>query len=144
MKTCLLVGPASISLNCCRGSCVSSEIPTFLVAGHETSSSLLSWILFRLSVHPEIATALREECRAAPLPIDAHGNAPLTTDELNAMDRLPILDAVVRETLRLHSPVTQTVRQATKDDILPLAKPFVDRQGQVHDHVRLAHIYSIE
>jgi cytochrome P450 len=102
----------------------------------------MSWIFFRLALHPEVATALREECRSNPLPKDAHGNAPLTSDELNAMDRLPILDAVIRETLRLHSPVAQTVRCAVKDDILPLSKPFVDRQGEVQDHIRSAYTYT--
>jgi cytochrome P450 len=114
------------------------EIPTFLVAGHETTSTLLSWIIFRLSQQPEVATALREECHTNPLPKYAQGNSPLTTDELSAMDHLPLLDAIVREALRLHAPVTQTVRRAMKDDILPLAKPFIDGQGEVHNTVRSA------
>ena len=47
-------------------------------------------------------------------------------DELNS---LPYLDAVVRETLRLHSPVPFTIRVAMQDDCLPLSEPFVDRKG---------------
>jgi hypothetical protein len=45
------------------------------------------------------------------------------------MDHLPLLDAVIRETLRLHAPVFATSRAATRDDVLPLAMPFVDRAG---------------
>ena len=54
-------------------------------------------------------------------------------DELNA---LPYLDAVVRETLRLHSPITFLVREAKKDDVIPLSEPFTDRYGRVHKEIR--------
>ena len=42
-------------------------------------------------------------------------------DELNA---LPYLDAVVRETLRIHSPVPISVRMATRDDTIPVSKAW--------------------
>lgn len=48
-------------------------------------------------------------------------------DELNA---LPYLDAVVRETLRLYTPIPSIPRVAVKDDIIPLDKPVVDRNGR--------------
>jgi cytochrome P450 len=53
-------------------------------------------------------------------------------DELNA---LPYLDAVVRETLRIHPPVPGTIRVAMKDIIIPLGKPFVDKKGMVRDGI---------
>jgi len=55
-------------------------------------------------------------------------------DQLNA---LPYLDMVVRETLRVHPPVPSSMREAVKDDILPLSKPFTDRKGVVHDVIRV-------
>lgn len=116
------------------------EIPTFLVAGHETTSSLLTWILFRLSIHPEIQAALRAECRANPLPsTQPHGNDPLSAEALNELDHLPLLDAVVRETLRLHSPAG-SIRGAVKEDVIPLEKPFVDRSGAVRDSITYVHL----
>ena len=49
-------------------------------------------------------------------------------EELNA---LPYLDLVVRETLRLHAPVTITGRIAMADDILPLSTLLVDKYGNM-------------
>jgi cytochrome P450 len=46
------------------------------------------------------------------------------------------LDAVVRETLRLHAPVPSAVRVAMKDDILPVDTPFTDKYGAVHGGVK--------
>jgi len=55
-----------------------------------------------------------------------------TMDELNA---LPYLDAVVRETLRIHPPVISTMRVATQDDVLPLNEPVKDRNGNLLDSI---------
>ena len=54
-------------------------------------------------------------------------------DELMA---LPYLDAVVRETLRVHSPVPTAERIAMKDDVLPLEKPYTDTNGEIRDFIR--------
>ena len=56
-----------------------------------------------------------------------------TMDELSS---LPYLDMVVRETLRVHAPVPETIRVATKDDVVPLERPFTDKGGQVHSSVK--------
>ncbi|TFK48631.1 cytochrome P450 [Heliocybe sulcata] len=37
------------------------------------------------------------------------------------VQRLPYLNRVVRESLRLHAPITQTMRVAAKDDLIPLS-----------------------
>jgi hypothetical protein len=66
-------------------------------------------------------------------------------DELNGMT---YLDYVTRESLRLHSPAPNTVRAPTKDTVIPLSEPFIDRHGvkrhelrQVIAHFRTA-LYS--
>jgi cytochrome P450 len=56
-----------------------------------------------------------------------------TMEELSG---LRYLDAVVRETMRVHAPVPATVRVAMKDDILPLGTPFVDKKGISRDCIR--------
>ncbi|KAI0633788.1 cytochrome P450 [Trametes polyzona] len=101
---------------------------TFLLAGHETTSTATTWALYALTKKPEIQRKLREQL------LSVETDTP-TMEELSA---LHYLDNVVRETLRLHAPVTQMIREAKKDDVIPLSEPFVGRDGQVHNEIRIA------
>ncbi|KAJ7115351.1 cytochrome P450 [Mycena epipterygia] len=102
---------------------VIAQIPTFFVAGHETTSLSSAWALHALSLNTVAQTKLREEL------LTISTDNP-TMDELNS---LPYLDMVIRETMRVHSPVVFTQRMAMKDDVLPLAKPYIDKAGKSHD-----------
>jgi cytochrome P450 len=114
---------------------VLAQIPTFLAAGHETTSTFLGWTLFELAAHPELQAKLRAECLANPIPAMAEGNHPLTSEQLMTLDKLPLLDAVVREGFRLHAPSPGTVRQAVADDAIPLGKPYVARDGSIQESI---------
>ncbi|KAF7353977.1 hypothetical protein MVEN_01084200 [Mycena venus] len=102
---------------------VLAQVPTFLVAGHETTSTALTWALFALTQNVAAQTRLREEL------LSVSTDNP-TMDELN---ELKYLDCVVRETLRVHAPVVNTSRVAMRDDIVPLNTPYTDIHGVVHD-----------
>ncbi|KAJ7473626.1 cytochrome P450 [Mycena galericulata] len=104
---------------------VIAQIPTFFVAGHETTSTATAWALHALSVNPVVQTQLREELLAIP-------NDNPTMDELNS---LSYLESVVRETMRVHTPVGFTIRMAMEDDVLPLSKPYIDRRGKVYETI---------
>ncbi|KAK0437709.1 cytochrome P450 [Desarmillaria tabescens] len=56
------------------------------------------------------------------------GNTDPTWEQLNSS--LPYLDAVVHETLQLHPPVSEAIRVAMEDDVLPLATPVVTKSGE--------------
>ncbi|KAL0065065.1 hypothetical protein AAF712_007901 [Marasmius tenuissimus] len=106
---------------------VLAQVPTFLAAGHETTRQvpLLSMLLtFKLT---EVQQQLRAELSSVPT------DSP-SMDQLNA---LPFLDTVIREVLRILSPIQSTVRIAMKDDVIPLSQPFVDRYGKQHDHLEV-------
>ncbi len=64
-------------------------------AGHETSANALTWTLLLLSQHPDVAADLHHE-----LHHHLHGDAP-TIDQLQ---QLPLLDHVVKESLRIIPP----------------------------------------
>ncbi|KAJ3480225.1 hypothetical protein NLI96_g8501 [Meripilus lineatus] len=106
---------------------VIAQIPTFFIAGHETTAGAVTWCLFALSQDKIRQQKLREEL------LSVSTDTP-TMDELMS---LPYLDNVLRETLRRHPPVTNSVRQATKDDFIPLSKPYTDIYGQVHDSIQV-------
>jgi len=105
---------------------VVAQVPTFLIAGHDTTSASTTWALYALSTHQSVQDKLRQELLSVP-------TEQPTMEDLNA---LPYLDAVVRETLRFHSPAPETGRMAVKDDVLPLDKPVTDVNGVVHGEIR--------
>ncbi|KAJ7785145.1 cytochrome P450 [Mycena maculata] len=106
---------------------VLAQVPTFLVAGHETTSTALTWALFALTQNMAAQTRLREEL------LSVSTENP-TMEELN---ELKYLDCVVRETLRVYAPVTSTSRVALRDDVVPLGTPVTDNRGIVHETLRI-------
>lgn len=54
-------------------------------------------------------------------------------DELNA---LPYLDMVMRETLRMHPAVTNSMKSAYQDDVIPVKEPYRDRFGNIRNEIR--------
>ncbi|EKG22462.1 Flavodoxin [Macrophomina phaseolina MS6] len=68
------------------------ELITFLVAGHETTSGLLSFAFYYLLANPSALAAARTEIDTVI------GTAAITVEHLA---QLPYLNAVLRETLRL-------------------------------------------
>ena len=79
---------------------------TLLMAGQHSSSSIGSWIMLRLGSRPDIAEELFQE------QVVSLGNdrdlAPLQYRDL---DRLPLHQSVIKETLRLHSSIHSLMRK---------------------------------
>lgn len=115
---------------------VKGQMSTMVVAGHETSSTLLSWILYELAKDPEhsVQQKLREEVTAARKAAVERGDEELSADELLA---LPFLDAVVREGLRFNPPVAKMERTSLVDVVLPLSTPITLRDGKVINELPL-------
>ena len=89
-------------------------------------SVTMSWALFALSQNKHAQSKLREE-------ISNISTDNPTMDDLNG---LSYMDAVVRETLRLYPPLPSVLREARKDDCIPLSKPFTDKKGIVRNEIR--------
>ena len=91
-----------------------NQLMTFLIAGHETTASALSWAICMLCKYPDVQSSLREEVRSVlPDP-----RSPASSISSNDIDSLPYLNAVCNEVLRLYSPVPVTVRVAADDTTL--------------------------
>lgn len=61
---------------------------------------------------------------------------PTETPTMDQLSELRYLDAVVREVLRIHPPVPNTVRVAMKDDTISLDTPFVDKNGVTQHSIK--------
>ncbi|KAH7096526.1 cytochrome P450 [Auriculariales sp. MPI-PUGE-AT-0066] len=107
---------------------VVSQIPTLLIAGHETTANTMSWAMYSLAIQPSVQKKLREEL------LEIGGDAPT----LDALNTLPYLDAVVRETLRLYGVVTFVMRQALADDVIPLSQPVTLKNGDVVTQIEIS------
>jgi cytochrome P450 len=78
-------------------------------AGHETSTNALAWTLFLLSQHPQIARDLEDE-----LDGQLRGGPPT----VETLSKLPFLDAVVKESMRVLPPVPMHPRIVAEDSEL--------------------------
>jgi len=87
--------------------------------------------LWELAKSPESQTKLRAELDANVL---AKGNADFTAVEL---ENMPYLNAVIKETLRIHSSVTDIIRQASEDNVLPLSTPIVGASGTTYRELHI-------
>ncbi|TVU46866.1 hypothetical protein EJB05_06438 [Eragrostis curvula] len=90
---------------------VISEFKTFFGAGLETTATLLVWIMFLLSIHPQWQEKVREEV----LREFGDGGEVVNTDNLS---KLKLLHMVLLETLRLYPPVVYIQRTADADVML--------------------------
>ncbi|MGN9758872.1 cytochrome P450 [Streptomyces sp. SD31] len=85
---------------------ICSEILTLAVAGTETTASVLSWTLYELARHPEIEARILAELD------EVVGERPVAFDDVT---RLPYLNRVITETLRLHHPGWLVTRRTTEE-----------------------------
>jgi cytochrome P450 len=85
---------------------VCDQIRSLVAAGYDTTSSSAAWLVHGLGANPAALAALRGQVR------DTIGDRPPTIDDLRAM---PLVDGVVRETLRLWPPGYVGARRAIDD-----------------------------
>lgn len=88
---------------------VRDELVAFLVAGHETTASALTWALWLLAGDAEVQGEVTQELD------EVLGERALTYADL---DRLPWTRAVFDEAMRLYPPVWLVSRHAKEDDVL--------------------------
>jgi cytochrome P450 len=86
---------------------VLSESMQLLVAGHETSSNGLSWLLYLLSTRPDCLERVRQEFYSVL------GDAPLSHADVL---KLEFTTQVIQEGLRLYPPFWMIDRMAVADD----------------------------
>ncbi|OJT12108.1 Docosahexaenoic acid omega-hydroxylase CYP4F3 [Trametes pubescens] len=101
------------------------QMSTLTFAAMDTTSNALSLTLWRLAQNTGAQNKLRQEILEAQ---EARGGGDIGYDDLVA---LPYLDAVCRETLRVHVPAPFRFREARQDIVLPLSEPVRGKDGRM-------------
>ncbi|MFT3865903.1 MAG: cytochrome P450 [Solirubrobacterales bacterium] len=86
---------------------IRDQVMTLMFAGHDTSTSTVTFALYELAHHPDVLARLGEEQDRVL------AGAPPTIDQLER--ELPYLDMVVDEILRLYPPAWIGPRRAVRD-----------------------------
>src|SRR6266571_726125 len=114
---------------------IHDHILTFLAAGHETTAIALVWTFYLLSQYPQVRAKLQDEIRN----ILAEGEP--TLDELA---KIPYLDWVLNESMRLYPPAWLQMRFVAKETELdgvrlPVGTLIILSQWVIH---RLPEIWA--
>jgi cytochrome P450 len=106
---------------------VRDEVLTLVVAGHEITSMVLTWLVHAVISRPDVHARIDEELASVPNGLD----------ESDAL-RLTYLDSVVRESMRLHSVVPLgSARLVTRDTTI--GEHEVPRGAMVNVALHLLH-----
>lgn len=86
-----------------RGLDAYSLLTDNLFAGHETTAVLMTYLCFQLS--REINKSRQDRLRSEVRGTFGVGAFPQIVDDIETVDKLPYLDAVLKETMRVHSAI---------------------------------------
>ncbi|VDB83332.1 unnamed protein product [Peniophora sp. CBMAI 1063] len=106
---------------------VIDQISTILLAGHDTTASSLTWWFLELARNPSWQTRVREEVRAARQKL---ADAGVDEFSLSDLEGMTVMQATLKESMRLHPIVPTLFRVAGQDEVLPLQHPIVGEDGQ--------------
>jgi cytochrome P450 len=85
------------------------QIKTFIFAGHDTTSTMLQWLYYDLSLHPDALSRVRDEQRSIFGPskdsaaYHSRVEALFTSQPDTILASMPYTTAAIKETLRLHN-----------------------------------------
>ncbi|OCH89199.1 PAH-inducible cytochrome P450 monooxygenase PC-PAH 1 [Obba rivulosa] len=107
---------------------MTSQMASFLLAGHDTTASSLTWLFWELAKHPEWQDKLREEIAAIRDRVTARGDTDFSVADYDAMSNVV---AAMKETMRLHPIVHTLARVAGREDVIPLSQPVTSTTGEI-------------
>jgi cytochrome P450 len=86
---------------------IRDQMLTMLIAGHDTVTALMAWTFYLLGRHPEILADVQQEVRS-----QMDGETPPSLELINEFS---LLEAAIRESLRLYPPIHLGSRLAAVD-----------------------------
>jgi cytochrome P450 len=76
------------------------------MAGHATTASALTWTLFLLAQHPRVLSEVLDECE---------DKIKIDSPDIKDLEEMTLMEAVIKETMRLMPPVLWWARVSTAD-----------------------------
>lgn len=119
----LMLAPGSPQTPALELSSVHSQVLTFLIAGQDTTSTVMPTALYSLVKNPAVLHRAQSEVDGLFGPGDEH------TPTFDEIGKLRYIRQIVDETLRLSPPVREFDRMATEDTLLAGRYPV--RKGEV-------------
>ncbi|KAJ7090666.1 cytochrome P450 [Mycena epipterygia] len=99
---------------------VAAQTAIILIAGQDTTANTLVFALLELATHPEFQEKLRVEIHSTVG--GGHGNV--------AYDNMPLLNAFIKEALRVYPAAAMVDRVAVRDTVIPLAESITTTTGE--------------
>ncbi|KAF4607065.1 hypothetical protein EYR38_001122 [Pleurotus pulmonarius] len=90
-----------------------AQMRTIISAAYETVSAVITWVLYELAVHPDLQQQLRDEV-----------SFPGDPSYEQLMNKFPLLDAILLETLRLHPALLENHHVAAQTISVSLSEPL--------------------
>ncbi|KAF9527856.1 cytochrome P450 [Crepidotus variabilis] len=100
---------------------LTGQMTVLIFGAQDTTSSCLSRLLHLLAQHPDVQDKIRAEIRSAQQ--DKENYSKDDRLSYDAISKLPWLEAVIKETLRLYPPVPFVRRSCIKETVLSFTKP---------------------
>ncbi|KAF7296162.1 hypothetical protein HMN09_01084600 [Mycena chlorophos] len=97
------------------------QTSTMMIAGQDTVATTLGWLFIALAQHQDVQNQLRHEIS--------------NIGEGDAYDKCPLLNAVIKETMRLWPVLPISFRIAINDAVIPLSQPILSADGSRIDTV---------
>ena len=101
-----------------------------LFANLDVTTHVLTWCITLIADHAAAQTQLREELNTVPADLDPQ-------ERLTALEELHLFDNVVREGLRLVSPVHSSLRVAMHDDEIPVSEAVKMKDGSTRWNIKI-------
>ncbi|XP_051175855.1 cytochrome P450 9e2-like [Leptopilina boulardi] len=113
---------------------MSAQVYVFFIAAFHTTSGVLTYLSYELAINPEIQKRLQEEIDSLQEKFKKKlSNKIIDNDAYKDINDLKFLDAVIKETMRLHTVVPLVERMCSQNFLLPPAlpdsKPFTVKTG---------------
>ncbi|KAK7065006.1 cytochrome P450 [Favolaschia claudopus] len=97
---------------------IADQTSLLLLAGQDTTANTLTFGFIELARNVEFQEQLRAEIHAS-----------LGSGDAKAYDSMPLLNAFIKEALRMYPAVAVSDRLAAEDAVLPLSEPIITSQG---------------